>query len=104
MLDLLIKGGTVVIASVIALGMATPAGAACRWSQDCTSGTCQPVPLCDHVYDVPGAMSGDAMVPRIVPPSIAPIMTPVVPPPGASHCVQRNICNFGHCGWQPVCQ
>ncbi len=92
------------IGLILALAMTSPAGAACRWSQDCSSGVCLPIPLCDHVHDVPGGTTGDAMVPRVVPPGVTPVITPIVPPPGASRCTQRNICDDGHCSWQSVCQ
>jgi hypothetical protein len=94
----------VVIGLLPLLGMASPAGAACRWTQDCTSGLCKPISLCERSYDTPGAMTGDSLIPRVVPPRVAPVMTPIVPPPGALHCSQRNICSHGNCGWQPICE
>lgn len=82
--------------------VATPAGAACTWTWDCTTGTCRQVSVCQNTLDIPP--------PR--PPSIKPIPSPTIkplpslalPPIGTKQCSQRYLCNFGQCSWQTVCQ
>jgi hypothetical protein len=77
--------------------------AACRWTWDCSSGTCRQLQVCDGPIDLP-TIRPPAVSP-IAPPSIPPIPQPMIPPLGTSECHQAQLCdNFGRCRWQPVCR
>lgn len=80
-----------------------PALADCRWTWDCSKGSCRQVQVCDSTIDSPRIRP-----PEIAPipsPSIEPIPRPTIPPVGTSQCAQRYLCDSrGNCNWQTVCR
>jgi hypothetical protein len=60
-------------------------------------------PLCSSSIDVPPVCA--ATFCAVAPPSIAPIQVPVIPPPGASDCVSRQVLNPAtkRYEWRTIC-
>ncbi|MGO4714923.1 hypothetical protein [Bradyrhizobium sp. 2TAF24] len=82
------------------LALIVPADAACVCR--CVDGQMQP--LCNNTIDIPPVCM--PTVCGIVPPSVAPIDMPRIPPLGASSCSQRQVQNpnTGRYEWQRVCE
>ena len=73
---------------------------ACTWKYDCTSGTCEQVPICQNSLDMPGIKPlGIAPIAPIAGPK--PLAIPSIPPIGTRSCSQRYI--YGR-GWTEICQ
>lgn len=92
----------VVLAGVFAL-RPPAAYAECRWVWDCSGGACKHVPVCQHPGDfVP---IEPVELPPIAPATVKPMEPPGMPPPGASTCAKRYICDDkGACAWRDICK
>jgi hypothetical protein len=91
------------LAVYLLASLATDALGACRWTWDCSSGTCRQVQICDGALDLPAIRPPG--IPPLASPSIAPIPQPVIPPIGTSECRQAQLCdNLGRCRWETVCR
>jgi len=84
-------------AFVLSLTAESEASCVCR----CVDGQMQP--LCESSIDVPPICP--VMVCALVPPSVRPIQSPVVPPVGTSQCSQRQVLNPStrQYEWRSVC-
>jgi hypothetical protein len=82
---------------------ASPAKADCHWEWDCSSGTCHQVQICKSPVDV--STPRTPSVRPVPPPTIRPLPSLRLPPPGTRQCSQRYLCNsMGQCHWQDVCR
>lgn len=91
------------IAAAAAAAPFAPAHAGCRWTWDCSSGTCRQVQLCDSTIDLPAIRP--PAIPPVVLPSVRPVEPPTLAPLGTRHCEQRYICDgSGQCRWRTVCE
>jgi len=91
----------IVLCGLAALSLAVSAGnafAACRWTY--VNGHQEQ--LCDNTYDAPTMRPLMPAAP-MVPPSIAPIQTPTMPPLGTRSCQQEQVWNGHAYQWQSVC-
>ena len=93
-------GGIAALVLMLALIAAAPARADCVCR--CVDGQMQP--LCSNSIDIPPVCM--PTVCGIVPPSIAPIDMPKIPPIGTSQCSQRQVQNpaTGRYEWRRVCE
>jgi hypothetical protein len=98
MLRLIVLLGAFVATTAIPVD--TQAG--CVWKWDCSSGTCQQIPVCDSTLDI--APPRPPQVAPIPAPTIRPIQRPTVPPVGTRLCTQRYICSGLSCSWQTICR
>jgi hypothetical protein len=81
---------------------AAPYAASAACSCACVNG--QVRPICQNAYDPPPVCA--PQVCQIVPPSVAPIQTPMVPPVGTSNCQQVQVFNqyTGQYQWRTLCR
>jgi hypothetical protein len=88
-----------VFAAIIALGLTAAAHASCVCR--CVDGEVQP--LCSSSTDLPPICA--ATICAVVPPSIAPIQPPVIPPLGTSDCSPRQVQNpaTNRYEWRSIC-
>jgi hypothetical protein len=61
----------------------------------------QPAQICDNTLDLPAL--GVAGIARTVPPSIAPIGMPIIPPIGTTSCREAQVWDGSSYVWRTVC-